>query len=176
LSIPESIAATPPFRPSQLATSYLHTAHVHHEHITQFIVSLHYQHEAIRIASNSLDLNVLAVVDTFEGISVGYRRELEKQAILLAGIEADLSLISRVRIHVEFMSSAVRKSIEAGDRPRMLGDYVSNVKMKQVAEICARTHGAYIFHCESRISLPNHFLRRSTIAIYSSGAKHQAVD
>lgn len=138
---PESIAATPPFRPSQLAASYLHTAHIHHEHITQMLISLHYQHGAIRIASSSLDLNVLAIVDTFEGIAAGSRRELEKQALLLAGLEADLDLISKVRIHVEFMSPAVRKSIESGEKSRTLGDYVSNVKMKQVAETCARTHG-----------------------------------
>ncbi|KAF9467733.1 hypothetical protein BDZ94DRAFT_1155481 [Collybia nuda] len=138
--IEESIAATPPFRPSQLAASYLRTAHIHHEHITNTLVSMHYQHEAIRIACGSLDLNVLAIVDTFEGIAVGSRRELEKQATLLSGLEADLDLISRVRIHVEFMSPAVRKSIEAGEKSRTLGDYVSNVKMKQVAETCARTH------------------------------------
>lgn len=104
-------------------------------------MSLHFQHEAIRIAASSLDLNVLAIVDTFEGIATGSRRELEKQASLLAGLEADLELISKVRIHVEFMSSAVRKAIEVGERQRTLGDYVSNVKMKQVAETCARTHG-----------------------------------
>ncbi|KAG5646740.1 hypothetical protein DXG03_002422 [Asterophora parasitica] len=116
--IEEDIAATPPIRPSQLAASYL----------------------PLRIASASLDLNVLAIIDTFEGIATGSKRELEKQTTLLAGLEADLVLISRVRIHSEFMSPAVRKSIEAGEKSRTLGDYVSNVKMKQVAETCARTH------------------------------------
>ncbi|RDB29904.1 Autophagy-related protein 11 [Hypsizygus marmoreus] len=138
--IEETITATPPFRPSHLAASYLRTAQLHHEHVNHIAISLHYQHEAIRIASGSLDLNVLAVVDTFEGIAVGSRRELDKQAALLSGLEADLDLISRVRIHAEFMSPAVRKSIEAGEKSRTLGDYVSNVKMKQVAETCARTH------------------------------------
>ncbi|KAF5381358.1 hypothetical protein D9615_008323 [Tricholomella constricta] len=138
--IEDDVAATPPIRPSQLAATYLRTSHVHHEHINHIVLSLHYQHEAIRIASASLDLNVLAIVDTFEGIAAGSKRELEKQAMLLAGLEADLDLISRVRIHSEFMSPAVRKSIEAGEKSRTLGDYVSNVKMKQVAETCARTH------------------------------------
>lgn len=68
-------------------------------------------------------------------------RDLDRQAILLAGVDADLDLIGRVEIHIEFMSSAVRKAIENGERPRTLGDYVSNAKMKQVAEACARTHG-----------------------------------
>ncbi|GLB42084.1 putative autophagy-related protein 11 [Lyophyllum shimeji] len=138
--IEEDIAATPPIRPAQLAASYVHTAQIHHEHINHILLSLHYQHEAIRIASANLDLNVLAIVDTFEGIAAGSNRELDKQALLLSGVEADLELISRVRIHSEFLSPAVRKSIEAGEKSRTLGDYVSNVKMKQVAETCARTH------------------------------------
>lgn len=139
----DTIAATPPIRPSQLATSYLRTAHMHHDHITHTLVSLHAQHSAVRIASSSLDLNVLAIADVFEGIAGSARAELEKQAGLLAGLEADLEIISRVKIHVEFMSPAVRKAVEAGEKARTLGDYVSNVKMKQVADTCARTHGEY---------------------------------
>ena len=69
------------------------------------------------------------------------RKDLERQAALLAGLDADLEIISRVRIHVEFMSPAVRNAIENGERPRTLGDYVSNVRMKQVADACTRTHG-----------------------------------
>ncbi|KAJ7923394.1 putative peripheral membrane protein [Mycena leptocephala] len=138
--IEDSIAATPPFRPSQLGASYLRTAHIHKEHISHILATLHCQHEALRIASTSLDLHVLAIVDTFESVAAGSRRELEKQAALLTGLEADLDIISRVRIHTEFVSPAVRKAIESGDKPRTLGDYVSNVKMKQVADTCARTH------------------------------------
>ena len=137
----EAIDATPPFRPSQLATSYLRTAHIHKEHVNNALNSLRYQHEALRIASTSLDLNVLAIVDVFEGIAQGAQKDLEKQETLLAGVDADLEIISRIKIHVEFMSPATRKAVEAGERARTLGDYVSNVKMKQVAETCARTHG-----------------------------------
>ena len=137
----EAIDATPPFRPSQLATTYLRTAHIHKEHVNNALNSLRYQHEALRIASTSLDLNVLAIMDVFEGISQSAQKDLEKQETLLAGVDADLEIISRVKIHVEFMSPATRKAVEAGERARTLGDYVSNVKMKQVAETCARTHG-----------------------------------
>jgi autophagy-related protein 11 len=138
----DSIAATPPIRPAHRAASYLRTASIHHDLVNRTLVTLHYQQEAVRIASSSLDLNVLAMSDAFEGIAGSARRELDKQATLLAGLEADLDIISRVKIHVEFMSPAVRKAIEAGEKPRTLGDYVSNVKMKQVAETCARTNGA----------------------------------
>ncbi|KAJ7231272.1 putative peripheral membrane protein [Mycena haematopus] len=138
--IEDSITATPPFRPSQLGASYLRTAHIHKEHVSHILATLLAQHDALRVASTSLDMHVLAVVDTFESVAVGSRRELEKQAALLAGLEADLDIISRVRIHTEFVSPAVRKAIESGDKPRTLGDYVSNVRMKQVADTCARTH------------------------------------
>jgi len=48
---------------------------------------------------------------------------------MIAGVDADLlDLICRVEIHIEFMSSAVRKAIENGERPRTLCDYVSNAK------------------------------------------------
>ncbi|KAJ7445227.1 putative peripheral membrane protein [Mycena galericulata] len=153
--IEDSITATPPFRPSQLAASYLRTAHVHKDHISHILATMHCQHEALRIASTSLDLHVLAIVDTFESVASGSRRELEKQAALLAGLEADLDIISRVRIHTEFVSPAVRKAIESGEKPRTLGDYVSNVKMKQVADTCARTHEdlrARFIHTEQAVS------------------------
>ncbi|KAJ7785215.1 putative peripheral membrane protein [Mycena maculata] len=136
----EALLLPPPFRPSQLGASYLRTAHIHKEQISNILASLYCQHEALRIASTSLDLHVLAIVDTFESVASGSRRELEKQAALLAGLEADLDIISRVRIHTEFVSPAVRKAIESGDKARTLGDYVSNVKMKQVADTCSRTH------------------------------------
>ncbi|KAG1745295.1 putative peripheral membrane protein [Suillus lakei] len=138
--IEESISTTPPYRPSQLAASYLRTAHTHLEHIVHTVATLHRQHQAARIASSSLELNVLAIADVFDGIAVTVRKDLERQAALLAGLGADLEIISRVRINVEFMSPSVRNAIENGERPRTLGDYVSNVRMKQVADACGRTH------------------------------------
>ncbi len=88
-------------------------------------------------------MHVLNIVDVFEGVAVGARKELEKQATLLAGVEADLEIICQVRIHVDFLSPAARQAIQGGDRPRTLGDYVSNAKMRQVADTCSRTHGAH---------------------------------
>jgi len=150
-SILESLSATPPYRPSQLAASYLRTARTHLEHIVHTVSTLHRQHQAARIAFSSLELNVLAISDVFDGIAVTARKDLERQAALLTGLDADLEIISRVRIHIEFMSPAVRNAIENGERPRTLGDYVSNVKMKQVAEACARTHGTYMNWNESSV-------------------------
>lgn len=140
LPMEDVVSATPPLRHSQAAATCVRNAHIHNDHVKHLFASLQYQHEAIRIASSSLDFNVLAIVDTFDGMSVTSQRELERQTKLLNGVEADLELISRVQIHVEFMSNAVRKAIEGGERHRTLGDYVSHVKMKQVAELCSRTH------------------------------------
>ncbi|KAF7325634.1 ATG11 domain-containing protein [Mycena kentingensis (nom. inval.)] len=138
--IEDDIAATPPFRPSTLAASYLRTAHTHREQVHNLLSSVHCQHEAIRVALTSLDHNVLQLSDTFDGISTAARRDLDKQGALLAGVDGDLALISRVHVHAEFVSANVRKAIEAGDKPRTLGDYVSAVKMRAVANTCAETH------------------------------------
>lgn len=138
--IEDTITATPPFRPSQLGASYLRAAHTHHQAIAHIFVTLQYQHSALRIASNSLDLNVLAISDAFDGISANAQRELDKQAALLAGISVDLEMVTRVNIHRDFVSSAVRRAMDAGERGRTLGDYVSSVKMRQVAGTCENTH------------------------------------
>jgi acid stress-induced BolA-like protein IbaG/YrbA len=138
-------ASTPPIRLNQLATSYARASHLHHEHIQLLLRSLLFQHQAIRIASTTLDFNVLAISETFEGIALNARKQLEKQSSLLAGLDSDLELISRVGVHVEFCSAAVRMAIEAGDPHRVLGDYVSKHKMKQVADACVRTHGSCLY-------------------------------
>jgi len=137
----ENIPATPPFRPSQLAAAYLRTARLHHEQINSMLTSIQYQREAMRVATSGLDLHVLAIFDTFDSLATNSKRELQRQATLLEGLNSDLELIKRVCIHVDFMSNAVRRAIEAGERHRTLGDYVSTDKMQTVAAGCARTHG-----------------------------------
>ena len=87
---------------------------------------------------------MLNVADVFDGVAAGAHRELEKQAILVTSVDADLEMASRVQIHREFMSSAVQRAMDAGSRARTLGDYVSSEKMHQVAETCRRTHGSSI--------------------------------
>jgi hypothetical protein len=87
---------------------------------------------------------VLNVADVFDGVAAGAHRELEKQAILISSVDTDLEMASRVQIHREFMSSAVQRAMDAGSRARTLGDYVSNEKMRQVADTCRRTHGSLI--------------------------------
>ncbi|KAF8740023.1 hypothetical protein AX14_008943 [Amanita brunnescens Koide BX004] len=138
--IEDNIAATPPLRPAQLTTSVLRTAHLHHNHLDKIYESLRHQYDAMHVASLSLDRHVLTIAETFNNVAETSKVELERQAILLSGVQADLNLIRNVRVHAEFLSSNVRKAIEAGGEPRTLGDYVSVVKMKQVAETCARTH------------------------------------
>ena len=137
----DAIATTPPIRHAQLAASYARAAHKHHESIQHYVQSLTFQNQGLQIASKSLDYNILAVSESFDGVAVNARRELEKQASLLSGVDADLDLISQVAVHVEFCSEAVRMAIEAGDPQRVLGDYVSKQKMQTVKDTCAKTHG-----------------------------------
>lgn len=114
---------------------------------------MRYQQEALRIASSSLDLHVLAISDVFEGIASIASRELDKQAVLLAGVSADLEIVERVPVHREFLSEKVRRAQDAGERARTLGDYVSRLKMQQVAESCVKTHGE---RCERGFSSVSH--------------------
>ena len=138
----ETITATPPFRPSQLGASYHRAALAHQQSISRTLESLRCQQSALRIASTVLDLNVLNVADVFDGVAAGAHRELEKQATLIASVDSDLEMASRVQIHREFMSSAVQRAMDAGNRARTLGDYVSDEKMRQVADTCRGTHGS----------------------------------
>ena len=112
----------------------------HYDTIVHVLSTVHVQHEALRIASTSLDLHVLSISDAFESFASNGRRELEKQAHLLQGLDLDLEVIGQIRIHPEFLSPSVRKAVEAGEKARTLGDYVSNVKMRQVGDACAKTH------------------------------------
>lgn len=137
----DSIALTPPFRPAQLASSFLRTARLHHEYLNKIYETLQRQYDAMCVETMSLDRHVLTIVETFNNVAETSRVDLDKQATLLGGVQADLNLIRRVKVHPEFLSPNVRKAIGAGGELRTLGDYVSTVKMKQVADTCAKTHG-----------------------------------
>jgi autophagy-related protein 11 len=140
----ETITATPPFRPSQLGASYHRAAQAHQQSVSRTLDSLRYQQSALRIASTALDLNVLNVADVFDGVAAGAHRELDKQATLISSVDFDLEMASRVQIHREFLSSAVQRVVDAGGRARTLADYVSDEKMRQVADVCRRTHGSLL--------------------------------
>jgi autophagy-related protein 11 len=126
-----------------LGDSYHRAAQAHQQSVSRTLDSLRCQQSALRIASTALDLNVLNVADVFDGVAAGAHRELGKQATLIASVDADLEIASRVQIHREFMSTAVQRAMDAGGRARTLGDYVSNEKMRQVADSCRRTHGRF---------------------------------
>jgi autophagy-related protein 11 len=113
--------------------------------MSQLISAMKNQLEALRIASSNLDINLLTISDTYESFAESAQMELKNQEQLLQNIDIDLEVISKVKIHPEFLSPAARRSQESGERSRTLGDYVSNSKMKQVAENCATLHGEPFF-------------------------------
>ena len=114
---------------------------MHHEHIQHILRSLQLQHQAIRISCTNLDQNVLSISEPFDAIAISALKELEKEESLLEGVDSDLLLLNKVTVHLDFCSHGVRMGIEAGDPPRVLANYVSEQKMKQVAETCSKTHG-----------------------------------
>ncbi|TCD71903.1 oligomeric, coiled-coil, peripheral membrane protein [Steccherinum ochraceum] len=128
----------PSARAPQVAASYLRTARIHSDELDRTLRSLRYQNEALRIASSALDLHVLAIADAFEGITSGAQHELDKQAALLAGVEADLEIATRVTIHREFLSETYRKAMDKGEKARTLGDYELQERFLHVKDTMAQ--------------------------------------
>ena len=137
--MPDSITISA--KPSQLAAAYLRTAHTHATEVERTVTSLRYQLDALKIASNTLDLHVLAISDAFESVSLNAQPEINKQATLLNGISTDLDIIAQVEVHREFLSTVLKIAIDAGEKPRTLGNYVNRDKMVEVGKNCRRVHG-----------------------------------
>ncbi len=72
-----------PYGTPKLAPRTHEHRQLHHEHIQHMLHSLALQHQALQIASGSLDFHILAISDTFDGLAANGRRELEKQESLL---------------------------------------------------------------------------------------------
>lgn len=119
---------------------YLRAAQAHHQTLQQLLASLRVQLAALRVASGNLDRHVLELGDVFDGVAAATLQELERQNTLLAGVEADLTMISRVDIHRQFLSAAVQRAMDQGEKGRSLADYVAKDKMKQVAQTCVKAH------------------------------------
>jgi hypothetical protein len=66
---------------------------------------------------------------------VNEKRELEKQVHLLQVLYLDLQVISKIKIHPEFLSQWSEKQW----RPER--KVVADVRMRQVGGVCATTHG-----------------------------------
>lgn len=114
------------------------------EHISYFpsvLQSLTVQMSALKVASSNLDSHVLSLSEVFENFELVAMKELDRQAALLRNHNLDLDIISKIRVHHEFLSPNVRREVEAGLKERMLVDYISSQKMKMVADSCAKIHG-----------------------------------
>jgi autophagy-related protein 11 len=128
----------PDASPDTLLTS----AEEHVAYIPTVLSCLSVQATALRVAASNLDTHVLSLSEVFGNFEPIAIKELDRQAELLRNHDFDLEVISKIRVHAEFLSPSVRKEVEAGVKERVLGDYVSNVKMKMVADSCAKIHGA----------------------------------
>jgi autophagy-related protein 11 len=91
---------------------------------------MRHQRSALDLASSVIVSHVLKVSDV-----VPYaRQELDKRAALVAGVDGAMDLASRVRIHREFMSPAVRRAMDAGGSPRTLDHYVSGERIRRAVK------------------------------------------
>jgi autophagy-related protein 11 len=132
---------------STLATGHsIHDAETYVEHVRSLGVSIDVQYEALSAVMSNLEGHVMALADTFDTFRNVAQRELDRQQVLLQGHKLDLEIISKVKVHPEFLSAVVRRGVEATGRERTLGDYVSNSKMQMVAESCTKLHSKHLFH------------------------------
>jgi autophagy-related protein 11 len=118
----------------------IHDAETYLQHIRSHGVSVDIQHESLTVVARNLESHVMVLSDTFDSFRNVAQRELNRQQSLLQGHKLDLEIISKVKVHPEFLSVAVRRGVEATGRERTLGDYVSSSKMQMVAESCTRLH------------------------------------
>ncbi|KAG8700065.1 oligomeric, coiled-coil, peripheral membrane protein, partial [Ceratobasidium sp. 394] len=118
----------------------VHDAEVCVEHVRFLGTSVNIQHEALSVVMLNLEGHVMALADTFDSFRNVAQHELDRQQALLQGHKLDLEIISKVKIHPEFLSAVVRRGVEATGRERTLGDYVSNSKMQMVAQSCTKLH------------------------------------
>lgn len=124
--------------PTRLS-AFLAAAAAHHDFVSRTLAAMQVQHEAARVASAALDMHVLAISDTFDVFAEPAERELHRQSGLLVHREADIEIVSRIRVHPEFLSAQQRVG-----RPRVLGDWIAPDKMRQVGDKCAEVHGSLL--------------------------------
>lgn len=149
ITLLDAISSTPPFRLSQLAAAYLQAAHYHQDVINHLADSILLQHDALGISSQTLDLHLLSLSDTYDSFTQIAGRELEKQSVLLASLSTDLRAIRGIQVHSDFLSQKTRAAGEI----RTLGAWVDENKMKQVGESCTSIHGVLALHLHPIASL-----------------------
>ncbi|GAB1519119.1 oligomeric, coiled-coil, peripheral membrane protein [Rhizoctonia solani] len=118
----------------------IHDAEMYLEHIRSQGTSVEIQRQALSTVLRNLESHAIVLMDAFDIFRSVAQRELNRQQSLLDGHKFDLEIISKVKVHPEFLSITVRRGVEATGRERTLGDYVSSSKMHMVAESCGRLH------------------------------------
>jgi len=132
---------TPSLGPSALSASYRRVLSKHQEMISSILDSMRYQQSALRVASTALDRRVLDVTNLFDDVAASARQALDKQASLIASVNANKEIASRIQIHHDFLTPAALRAMRAGGPARTLYHYVSGERMHQVVDACQRTHG-----------------------------------
>ncbi|KAI9437447.1 hypothetical protein H4582DRAFT_1954670 [Lactarius indigo] len=112
--------------PSELGAAFHRAAQTHMQSISRIVDSMQHQRSALRLASSVVDFHVLNHA----------RQELDKRASLVAGVDADTELASRVRIHRDFLPPVVQRAMDAGGPARTLDHYVSGDRIRRAVEEC----------------------------------------
>jgi hypothetical protein len=121
--------------------TYLTTTHTHLASLIPLLHLIQSQHTSLTVASTSLDLNILALTDTFDSLAPGMERQIREQGALVEGVEGDLEVLKWVKVDRWFLR--LNQKDKEGKEPvkeRTLAEYVSGVKMRQVREACRKVN------------------------------------
>lgn len=132
---------TPSLGPSALSASYRRVHSNHQEMISSILDSMRYQQSALRVAFTAFERRVLDVTNLFDDVAASARQALDRQASLIASVDANKEIASRIQIHRDFLTPAALRAMRAGGPARTLNYYVSGERMHQVVDACQRTHG-----------------------------------
>jgi autophagy-related protein 11 len=102
---------------------------------------MRYQQSALRVASTALDRRVLDISNVFDDVAAGTRQGLDEQVSLIASVNPDIELASRIQIHPVFLSLTASWAMGACGPARTPGYDILGERMHQVVDACQRTHG-----------------------------------
>lgn len=74
---------------------------------------MRYQQSALRVASSALDRHVLDVTHVSDDVAASARQEFDRQSSLIASVDTDIEMASRVQTHRDFIPPAILRAMAA---------------------------------------------------------------
>ncbi|RUS27459.1 hypothetical protein BC938DRAFT_483221 [Jimgerdemannia flammicorona] len=123
-----------------LSQTYLQTTTSHAHLAGDLCAEQRIQHMALNVAQANLDAHARSSAQQHDRFSELSRRDLARQSAVLAGIDADVEALRRVRVHPRVVENMVINGKKGGKDGMTLAEFVD---LKEVAEARSRAKSAY---------------------------------